>query len=97
MSQEKDTQPWTQDPPSEGCSDLYQGVGLFAVGPSGEASAHRKGSEGTDNLPDQPHLVTNCPLNILTHGLRTQGVGPVLLSSAQRLRLWNGPQGSGRF
>lgn len=59
MSQEKDTKPWTQDPPPEGRSDLHQGVGLFAAGPSGEASAHRKGSEGTDNLPDQPHLVAN--------------------------------------
>lgn len=59
MSQEKDTQLWTQDPPSEGSSDLHQGVGLFAAGPPGEASAHRKGSEGTDNLSDQPHLVTD--------------------------------------
>lgn len=37
MSHEQDTQPWTQDPPSEGSSVLYQGVGLLAASLSEEA------------------------------------------------------------
>lgn len=86
ISQEKDTQPWTQDLLPEGSSHLYQGVGLLVASPSREASAHREGSEETDNLLDQPHLVATDHSVPMTHGLRTQRVGPVLPSSAQRLR-----------
>lgn len=40
---EEDRKSWTQDPPSEGCFVLSQGVGLFAASSSVETSVHRKG------------------------------------------------------